>query len=194
MTCGIYCIKNKIDDKRYVGQAKDFDKRIYYHRWNWAKEIYKETSGENRPLWNAIKKYGEENFDIFMLQECEKEKLNSLETFYIKEFKSLISENGYNILSDGFSREGIHHSQKTKNKISVANKGKKRTQETKKRMSKARMGFKPSAESVEKMRNSKKGKTVGPIPSFLGKHHTEETKKKQSDARRRYWDAKRNVR
>jgi group I intron endonuclease len=193
MTCGIYCIENKTDGKCYIGQAKDFDKRIYHHKWNWKKETYEETSGENRPLWYTIKKHGENNFNIFMIVECNKEDLNYLETFYIKKFESLSSQKGYNILSDGFSREGIHHSQETKNKISSANKGKKRSQETREKISRSRMGFKPSPESVQKMRNSKKGKTVGPVPSFLGKLHTEETKKKQSDARKRYWNAKKNL-
>jgi len=80
MPSGIYCIENTIDRKKYIGQAKDFDKRLYHHKWNWNKLNYSETSGENRPLWFAIKKYGEESFTFSIIEECEKDKLNEYVT------------------------------------------------------------------------------------------------------------------
>lgn len=61
------------------------------------------------------------------------------------------------------------HSQETKIKIALANKGKIVSDETKKKMSLAHLGRKHTAESILKIRNSK-----------LGNKHTEQAKKKMS--------------
>lgn len=45
---------------------------------------------------NAIKKYGRENFTFQILEQCDTDKLNERETYYIRLYNSL-APNGYNI-------------------------------------------------------------------------------------------------
>ena len=57
----VYCIKNKINDKEYIGLTK----RPLESRWKQhVYESNKVNSWEwNTPLGNAIKKYGKERFE-----------------------------------------------------------------------------------------------------------------------------------
>ena len=62
MTIGVYRIVNKIDGKSYVGKSKDIEVRFSNH-----KSLLKRDIGSvdcNRYLFNAVKKYGLENFDF----------------------------------------------------------------------------------------------------------------------------------
>ena len=91
----IYMYTNKINGKRYIGQAKDFNKR---HRNHCAK-CFNET-----PIDKAFNKYGEENFEIIILKEDLKNKclMNLWEYYYIKKFNTLIcNSSGYNIADGG---------------------------------------------------------------------------------------------
>ena len=51
---GIYCIENKINGKKYVGQSLDV-----HYRMN-------RNHRDSPALNNAIKTYGLDNFDIYM--------------------------------------------------------------------------------------------------------------------------------
>ena len=74
---GIYLITNRINGKKYVGQSKNIKQR-------WKEHILKER---NTMIHNAIKKYGEENFDFKILERCPKEKLTERERFYYNKLK-----------------------------------------------------------------------------------------------------------
>lgn len=79
-------------------------------------------------LYNAIHKYGWENFNFCILSECKSDnELSKKELFWIDYFSSSDRSFGYNIVKSdsGFYR----HSAETKNKISKINKGRKRTKE-----------------------------------------------------------------
>ena len=65
--CGIYCIKNTINSKVYVGKAKDIYKRISEH----IRLLRKKSKDENRHLINAWFKYGEDVFEYFVIEELE---------------------------------------------------------------------------------------------------------------------------
>lgn len=86
--CGIYLIKNTINNKCYVGQSKHIFRRWCQHRYD--------SKNENFPLYNAFKKYGIENFDFSIITECPPEKLTQLEEFYIDQYNSYVPY-GYNI-------------------------------------------------------------------------------------------------
>ena len=100
---GIYCITNKINQKKYIGQSKNIERR-------WKEEL---KGGCNECLFNDFKKYGLENFSFEVLEECCKEELDKKEREYIKKYNT--TENGYNILSGGV---GWKYPQKVCNKIS----------------------------------------------------------------------------
>lgn len=92
MTIGIYQIINQINNKSYVGQSRNIEKRWSDHR----------ASNLDYPLYRAFKKYGIENFSFYILQECLPEDLDRKEIHWIKKMNSL-SPNGYNILDGGKS-------------------------------------------------------------------------------------------
>ena len=88
----IYLIKNKINNKCYIGQTI----RSLKKRW---KEHCSETGCS--AINGAIKKYLPENFEVSVLIETnDDEELDDLETKYIQQYNSLYP-NGYNIQTGG---------------------------------------------------------------------------------------------
>lgn len=107
MTQGIYLINNNVNNKAYVGQSKDIEKR-----WSDHKCLGKTTSKSNSvankyPLYRAMRKYGVENFYLTILEEVEDyNQLDSIENKYIEKYNSIT--NGYNqriTSSSGYSKE-----------------------------------------------------------------------------------------
>ena len=182
MTCGIYCIINIINNKKYVGKSRNIEKRWTIHK--------RKLSLKNHPnihLLNAWYKYGENNFNFKIIEECFKESLSEKEIFYINYFDTL--NNGYNKTrgGDGFS---MNHSDNTKRKISESlknqwkageRKGKPFTQESKEKLkgktpwNKGRKNC-YTKDQIEKMSESKRGEKS----PYYGKHLSEKTKEKIS--------------
>lgn len=83
---GIYKITNKINNKAYVGQSNDIERRFKEHQ----------TCGRRSriPLDLAIEKYGKDNFLYEVLEECSIEELNEKETYWITTLATHL--NGYN--------------------------------------------------------------------------------------------------
>lgn len=95
--CGIYCIENTINGKKYIGQSINIKTRINRHK----KDAYNNSEWNktyNYPLYRAIRKHGIENFKSYVLKLCKKENLNGFENYYIEYLKRYITENGYNII------------------------------------------------------------------------------------------------
>lgn len=88
---GIYKITNKINNKSYVGQSNDIERRFKEHK----------TCGVSSriPLDMAIAKYGKENFEYEVLEECLIEELNSKETYWIEALQTDLY--GYNCNKGG---------------------------------------------------------------------------------------------
>lgn len=95
---GIYRIINTINNKIYIGQSKDIEKRIARHK----KVPFNLNSQEyNNLLYQDIRKYGLDNFEFEILEECEKSNLNDREIYWIGFYNSCNPENGYNLSSGG---------------------------------------------------------------------------------------------
>jgi len=94
---GIYKITNILNGKSYIGQSVNIDRRIYDHFYRSQDE---NSNAYNAPLHIAIRKYGKENFQWEVLQECTIEEIDNLERYYIQKYNTL-SPNGYNILEGG---------------------------------------------------------------------------------------------
>ena len=138
---GIYGIRNKINNKVYVGKTEmNFGDRKDCH--------FASLRGGyhiNPHLQKSFNKYGEDNFEFIVLYECKNNEdsdiVNELEKKYIKLYKD--KELAYNIGDggDGGHNLGKHLSEETKRKIGDKNRinmtGRKATIETKKKMSKA---------------------------------------------------------
>lgn len=99
--CGIYCIENLVNNKKYIGKSKNI-----YGRWNEHKYELDKHCHYNRYLQNAWDKYGEANFKFYILEECRQECLDNKERYYIDLFKTHahFGKHGYNLTIGG---EGI---------------------------------------------------------------------------------------
>ena len=87
----VYITRNKINNKMYVGITNGNDK---------------DYLGSGIRLKNAVKKYGKENFENSILEECESvELLEQRERFWISFFDSV--NKGYNISTGGSYRKYI---------------------------------------------------------------------------------------
>jgi group I intron endonuclease len=117
---GIYKITNTINDKIYIGQASDFDRRkkTHYTSFNsFCKSPEKHSSG-CRILYNAFKKYGFDNFIFELIEECSTNELNEKEQYWLDFYKSYEIENGYNLSRIAGSCLGTKRSDGTKKKMS----------------------------------------------------------------------------
>ena len=74
--CGIYCIENKINNNKYIGQAIDI-----YKRWHEHISDLKCGNHYNNHLQNAWNKYKEENFIFYIIEECNQIDLNDKEVY-----------------------------------------------------------------------------------------------------------------
>ena len=152
--------------KAYIGQTiRDIHERLKEHQL---------SSSGCRAIYNAIQKYGWDNFDKEWY-EVPDEDLNFYEEMLVALFGTL-APGGYNLMEGGGATG--KRSEETKQKMKEAKSGEKNhnygktlSEETKQKMSDARTGEK----------NPMYGKTGEKHPMY-GKEHTEETKQKMSDA------------
>ena len=96
--CGVYCIENILNDKKYIGISRDIRRR-----WSEHKSDLKSHTHVNQYLQNAWDKYGESNFKFYIIELCDENSLSDLECYYIKLYKTLSHENGYNLTAGGES-------------------------------------------------------------------------------------------
>ena len=90
----IYKVTNKVNGKIYIGQTiRTLEQRKWQHL-DCAK------NGVKTHFYNAIRKYGEENFVFEIIDEASSlQELNELERYYIAKFNCI--ENGYNMVDGG---------------------------------------------------------------------------------------------
>jgi len=150
---GIYCITNKINNKKYIGSSIDIPRRLREHKSNLKCRTHK-----NSFLQRSYIKYGSENFSYDIIEECEKNSLINREEFWIAKFNTSDDKFGYNY--SPFPRRprlGIKASPETLKKMSIANGGenhpmygKKHSPEHLANMSKAFKGIKKPTSGVHK--------------------------------------------
>lgn len=114
MTCGIYCIECKENNKKYIGKSIRIENRIKEHINALNRKSYKY---ENLYLINCWEKYGEESFVFYILEECDACILDEKEIFYIKEINTKFP-NGFNFTNGGSGVLGYKHNQERRMKIS----------------------------------------------------------------------------
>lgn len=92
----IYIIKNKINNKIYIGQTvKTLQCRFKQHV-NAAKE-----NKRNYVIYLAMRKHGIENFYIELIEDCKRCELNNRETYWISKYNSTNPKYGYNMSKGG---------------------------------------------------------------------------------------------
>lgn len=173
----IYKATNKINGKSYIGFDSHWPKRIKQHKFSSKKD--------RQIFYDAIRKYGWDNFEWQVLyQSKDKDYIwKVMENYFIVEYRTFVGFddcNGYNMTLGGDGRNGYHHSDNAKKKLSELSKGRIFSEETRKKISKALKG----------RTGSFKGKTFSEEHknkislARIGKKHTEETKKKIGDINR----------
>ena len=80
----------------YIGQTR------YSLEFRWRQHQHKK---DNTYFHNAIRKYGAENFECEILEECDAELLDSKEIFYIAKYNTF--EKGYNLTIGGDGKRKI---------------------------------------------------------------------------------------
>jgi group I intron endonuclease len=107
----IYKITNIINGMIYVGcTINSLDQRFYEHLYRCFKTDYKSK------LYNSIKKYGQENFIISLIVECDVSIIYETEKKYVNEYDSYY--NGLNSTKGGEGCLGYTHSTEIREKIS----------------------------------------------------------------------------
>jgi len=141
---GIYKITNLINNKSYIGKSLDIEHRFREHKAGIRSNIH---------LQNSIKKYGIENFDFSIIEECDRDECSLRERYWIEFYDSFRS--GYNSTTGGENEPGWHLSEDSKDKLRV-----KKSEETKRKMSESLIGntrmkdFCSTAYGHEKISNS----------------------------------------
>lgn len=115
----VYIHTNKLNNKKYIGITKQDPERRWKNGWGYY-------SKENSTyFWNAIKKYGWNNFEHYILESnLTLEEANEKERYYISYYNSSNNLYGYNLTLGGEGFLGMHRSEETKKKLSEALKGK----------------------------------------------------------------------
>ena len=98
--CGIYKIENKINHKVYIGQSIDIKER-----WSAHRRCVKYGDKKDYWLYQAMNKYGLDNFDFSIIEECEPQLLDEKEMYYIQQYDSY--NHGYNMTYGGSGLNGI---------------------------------------------------------------------------------------
>jgi group I intron endonuclease len=123
----IYLVRNQINGKRYVGQTTT--KPDQYWR---ECHLSRSRQGKVKPLWAAIRKYGESAFTFEVIAEAQnKDELDALEDALIIKLGTM-APNGYNLRGGGASG--------------------KLSEETKRNVSRATAAAMNAPEMIEKMR------------------------------------------
>ena len=94
--CGIYCIENLINKKKYIGLSGDIKRRWTEHRSELRRGVH-----INVYLQRAWEKYGEDAFKFSVVELCTEECLSERERYYIKLYQTLSHEHGYNLTIGG---------------------------------------------------------------------------------------------
>ena len=164
MSYYIYCITHRLSNRKYIGKTNDAKGR-------WSAHKRAANRGSISHFHLALKKYGIENFDFEVLEECVDENTAyEREHQLIVEHRTMEHDYGFNMNEGG--QGGCNPSEETRKKLRLRkylpqSSGWKWTDEMRRRASNTHKGKVISAESREKNRLA-----------HLGRVTSEETKAK----------------
>ncbi len=105
---GIYKIHNIVNDKIYIGQSLNVKYRISRHIYELSKGKHK-----NEHLQNSWNKYGQENFEFTIIEECTEDQLDKREQYWLDYYGGLDNNKTFNLREAG-NRSTLTKSSRTK--------------------------------------------------------------------------------
>jgi group I intron endonuclease len=198
----LYRITDTLNNKVYIGQSNKENERWRQHKW------FARQDEPIQYIHRAMAKYGVENFSYEVIAMCQtQEAADETESLLIQQYDSRNKELGYNVApggdhawNAGLPSEqqpmyGKHHTEESKQKISISNTGvkhPKHTDEWKQKSSQLLTGHPVSIETKLKISASQKGKSRWTDEQKremsikrTGRKVSEETKRKMSEAHRK---------
>lgn len=104
----IYKITNKLNNHNYIGQTTtSIENRFRQHC---------RSADENNHFHNALSKYGKDNFYVELIEECDDDKLNNREIYWIELYKNK-GEAQYNTAGGGYNSPFKYKSEEEKKLI-----------------------------------------------------------------------------
>lgn len=161
---GVYCIKNIVNGKVYIGSTQDLEKRFLKHFGKLRGGV-----SHNQHMQNSYNSQAGLGFIFGVLEYCDIGLLEQKEQEYIIEHRSNVSEFGYNKRVHCSSNRGFEQTDYMKNAIRKRMTGRVVSEETRQKLRDFNIGRKLSEETKEKLRK----------PNL-----TEDQLKKMSDAKK----------
>ena len=100
--CGIYKIINTVTNDFYIGSSKNVKNRWMSHK---KPSTWKRCT--NNPMYQDMKKYGVDKFELQILEEAEVEQLKEKEQQFIETLKPIYNNNNANGLDIERRKESI---------------------------------------------------------------------------------------
>jgi len=163
--CGVYEIRNTVNNHRYIGSSVNIPDRFRLHKRNLNNQTH-----DNPHLQSAWNKYGGEVFAFRALLYCDRDMtlfyeqacLNGMRTDYNITFNAYAPNLGRVWSAEVKAKmskasQGKRHSEESRRKISAGNKGRKKSEEEIRKHAEAVRGIIPSEESRRKMSKAHKG-------------------------------------
>lgn len=191
MTTGIYMIRNKINDKVYIGASIHVEERFQQH----LNELRKGTH-VNKYLQHAFNVYGESNFEFSIVESCAVEELPEAEIRILHTYGGYESTDTYNLREGGrvcsgkdnpnfgkhwslnwrkaqSDRMKAHYADPTNHPMY----GKHHSPETIENLRLSHLGTHQTVESnLKRSETLKSQNRLGARNPFYGKHHSDEVK------------------
>lgn len=199
-TCGVYCFRNLINGKVYVGSSNRVENRRNTHL-----SLLRQGNHPNPHLQNAFNYHGAHNIEFAILVECSETELLGREQEFMDLYDATNREFGYNVWltanrtvqSDEMranlskAHMGHKHPPEVCAKISAALRVRVRTPETRAKLSRAMTGRKLSPETIAKRTASRNYQPLSEdhkrkiSDGNKGKKLSDETKRKIGEANKR---------
>lgn len=187
--CGVYMFTCLANGKRYIGSSYDIYKRLQEHLGHLARNDH-----ENHYLQEAWNFYGEDAFDVVILEECLLDARNARERVLILEYSP-----EWNLKLPNLERDAWAASEETRAKISAAGRGRPKSEEHRARIGESQVGKKLSQATRDRIAAAHTGKKLSEehkqkvSEAGRGRAKSPEMRAKNSLALKAYWERRRNL-